>query len=465
MSPASCPGGAVIVGGKREASAVERRWLARLVGAAIAVLVVALTLAAAAADADDASPDPGPASGTLIQGGSLSGTVEVDFLVNPDATYTGAITVDGDQLVSESVSQGSAHLYLDTTRLLDGIHSAVVTVSGGDATDTVWSGTIDTLNAPRGGIPAIAGTAEVGATLSATAGSWQPSPSAISYQWELCAAGGSCSAIGGATGSSYLIGSADMNSQVEVEVTASNASGSTSTASLPTDLVLAAGAADGASGAANGSGACSGARLSAAIGKGASETVALGQGATLHGELDCSGAPIADATLDVALARSSGSGPTTHAELQTAADGSFSYSVPAGPSRDITLTYSAYAGQASPSAVATLALLVTPRITLRISPQATTNGHTIVFTGRVLGGYIAAHGLPLEIEYREGSRWMVYTDVLAAPASGRFRWSYTFERTTESITYTFRVAIPATGVAGYPYKPAASPARSVHVDP
>jgi hypothetical protein len=433
-----------------------------VVGAVIAVLVVALTLVAAVADADDASPDPGPASGTLIQGGSLSGTVEVDFLVNPDGTYTGAITVDGDQLVSESISQGSAHLYLDTTKLLDGIHSVVVTVSSGDATDTVWSGTIDTLNAPRGGIPAIAGTAEVGATLSASAGSWQPSPSAISYQWELCAGGGGCSAISGATGSSFLVGSADMNSQVEVEVTASNASGSTTTASLPTYLVLAAG---GASGAANGSGACSGARLSAAIGKGASETVELGQGATLHGELACSGAPIADATLDVALAPSSGAGPTTHTELQTAADGSFSYSVPAGPSRDITLTYSAYAGQAAPSAVTTLALLVTPRITLRISPQATTNGHTIVFTGRVLGGYIAAHGLPLEIEYREGSRWLIYTDVLAAPASGRFRWSYTFERTTESITYTFRVAIPAAGVAGYPYKPAASPARSVHVDP
>jgi hypothetical protein len=63
------------------------------------------------------------------------------------------------------------------------------------------------------------------------------------------------------------------------------------------------------------------------------------------------------------------------------------------------------------------------------------------------------------------SRWMIYTEILARPNSGSFRWRYTFERTTESITYTFRVAIPTTGVAGYPYEPVASPPRSVHVDP
>ena len=116
-------------------------------------------------------------------------------------------------------------------------------------------------------------------------------------------------------------------------------------------------------------------------------------------------------------------------------------------------------------AVATLALRVKSRITLTITPRSTTNGHTITFTGRVFGGYISTHGLPLEVEYREGRGWMIYTEILARPDSGRFRWRYTFERTTESITYTFRVAIPTTGVAGYPYEPVASLPRSVHVDP
>jgi hypothetical protein len=49
-------------------------------------------------------------------------------------------------------------------------------------------------------------------------------------------------------------------------------------------------------------------------------------------------------------------------------------------------------------------------VPLRITPRSTTNGHTISFGGRVLGGYIAHGGLPLEIEYREGRRWMTYRE-------------------------------------------------------
>ncbi|HUB75537.1 MAG TPA: hypothetical protein VL977_00705, partial [Solirubrobacteraceae bacterium] len=186
--------------------------------------------------------------------------------------------------------------------------------------------------------------------------------------------------------------------------------------------------------------------------------------ATVHGELACGESPVAGATLALALAPVSGSAATAYARVQTAADGSYSYSIPPGPSRDVTLSYTAYAGAASPSALASVALLVTPRIELRITPRATTNGHTITLRGRVLGGYIARRGLPLEVEYREGSRWMIYTEILAH-RGGAFSWRYTFERTTRSITYSFRVAIPATGVAGYPYQPAASRPRSVHVDP
>jgi hypothetical protein len=110
-------------------------------------------------------------------------------------------------------------------------------------------------------------------------------------------------------------------------------------------------------------------------------------------------------------------------------------------------------------------LLVKPRITLSITPRATSNGHTITFAGRVLGGHIASHGLSLQLQYREGNRWMIYTDIVASARKGRFLYHYTFERTTVAITYTFRVAIPSSGVAGYPFAPAASAPRSVHVVP
>jgi hypothetical protein len=110
-------------------------------------------------------------------------------------------------------------------------------------------------------------------------------------------------------------------------------------------------------------------------------------------------------------------------------------------------------------------LLVTPRISLTITPTSTVNGHTITFRGRVWGGDEPPGGLPLELEYLEGSKWMIYTLLHASAGDGSFSYSYTFRRTTQSITYTFRVAIPATGVSGYPYQSVASPPRSVHVNP
>ena len=440
--------------------------LARIAGTAITVLAVALAVAGAAAGASEPSPDPGPPGGSLIAGGPLTGTADVDFLVNPSGVYTATIAVDGNVVVSETVDDGSAHLDLDTATLVDGSHSVIVAVGDGDTTDTVWSGAIETLNAPQGGVPTLSGTAQVGATLSASPGIWSPEPSTISFQWERCSAGGgSCAAIAGAVASSYELTSEESNAQVEVEVIAADASGSTSVTSAPSPLVLEPGASALASGAPNGTGACDGAALSARFAGGSSQTVALGHGATVRGRVECGGVPIAGATVDLELAPASGTVPPVYAQSVTDASGAFTYAVPAGPSRAITLSYTAYAGSGQPASVATLALRVTPRLTLRITPRSTTNGHSMTLTGRVLGGYIAPHGLPLEIEYRDGSRWMIYTEVLADADTGRFRWTYTFERTTESITYTFRVAIPATGVSDYPYEPVASPSRSVHVDP
>ena len=60
---------------------------------------------------------------------------------------------------------------------------------------------------------------------------------------------------------------------------------------------------------------------------------------------------------------------------------------------------------------------------------------------------------------------MIYDTVRARPGDGGSSGSYTFRRTTQTITYWFRVAIPASGVIGYPYVPVASPPRSVYVVP
>src|SRR5207237_8179548 len=56
------------------------------------------------------------------------------------------------------------------------------------------------------GLPTISGTATVGNALTATGGSWTPAGTSSAYQWRQCdAAGASCTAIGGAPGTSSVL--------------------------------------------------------------------------------------------------------------------------------------------------------------------------------------------------------------------------------------------------------------------
>jgi hypothetical protein len=573
---------------------------------------------------DDSAPTPGEVSGTLVAPGVLSGDAGVSF----DATDTGsglysaALTVDGAPVATGQIAAngghcvalddpgdgaplrfgwtvpcvlaGSGSLSLNTATLHDGSHSVTVTVTDAAGnTATVWSGTIETDNAPQGGSPQVFGDPAQGQTLSASTGTWTRAPTGYAYQWERCsAAGTSCTAIPGASSPAYTAVAADDYHQLAVLVAASNADGSTSALSQPSAVVLDANgyaiaptppalvpgslpsisgtaregelldaqagqwtggplsygyqwqrcdayglgcsaiagatavsyrlvnadayyrlrvivsasgpggttqaasessplvadtgaatsppAAGGASSStatspptaatvaqrvANGIGACAGARLRATIDDAPSATVALGSPATLHASLRCGGAPVAHAVVGLEIAPTVGSGHGREVQMRTSVSGTLAYVLGSGASRRITLSYREYAGAGGPSTTATAVLLVTPRITLTISPASTLNGHTITFRGRVSGGNEPSGGLPLELEYLEGSRWMIYTLIRASPRDGSFSYSYTFRRTTQSITYSFRMAIPATGVSGYPYQPAASPPRSVHVDP
>jgi hypothetical protein len=75
--------------------------------------------------------------------------------------------------------------------------------------------------------PALSGTAQVGRTLSASNGTWSgSSPMSYAYQWQDCdSSGASCVSVGGATASSYMLGSGDVGHTVRVMVTATNSGG------------------------------------------------------------------------------------------------------------------------------------------------------------------------------------------------------------------------------------------------
>jgi hypothetical protein len=86
-------------------------------------------------------------------------------------------------------------------------------------------------------VPTVSGSAVDGQVLSASPGSWQgTAPIVLSYQWESCGAG-SCSAIPGATHTTYRAASADIGHTVRVTVTASNAAGGTAAKSKPSPRV------------------------------------------------------------------------------------------------------------------------------------------------------------------------------------------------------------------------------------
>src|SRR5262249_20107352 len=91
-------------------------------------------------------------------------------------------------------------------------------------------------------LPAVSGTAEDGSTLTASTGVWSgTAPLAFTYQWRRCnAAGVSCVAVAGATGDPLVLGAEDVGARVQVLVTATNAAGSASVASPPTQPVAAA---------------------------------------------------------------------------------------------------------------------------------------------------------------------------------------------------------------------------------
>ena len=89
-----------------------------------------------------------------------------------------------------------------------------------DAVDSNASARVGETTLPQHA-PAISGTAQVGQTLRASAGTWSPTPTGYAYQWESCGVLAiDCSSIAGATGATYSPPAAEVGHVLEVAVTA-----------------------------------------------------------------------------------------------------------------------------------------------------------------------------------------------------------------------------------------------------
>ena len=101
---------------------------------------------------------------------------------------------------------------------------------------------VEALRPASGAPPVVSGAAVDGGTLAASGGSWSgTAPLALARQWLRCDADGAgCVAIGGADGSTLLLGADDVGHRLRVRVTASNAAGSASVTSTSSGVVLGA---------------------------------------------------------------------------------------------------------------------------------------------------------------------------------------------------------------------------------
>lgn len=118
----------------------------------------------------------------------------------------------------------------------------VVALTALAGTGLAQSGAAQANYAPKNtAAPSISGSPVVGQTLTANPGTWssQTTPT-YAYQWQRCdKLGNSCKAISGATSQTYVVQTADVDSTLRVEVTASNGSGSASATSAQTAVVTA----------------------------------------------------------------------------------------------------------------------------------------------------------------------------------------------------------------------------------
>jgi hypothetical protein len=190
-------------------------------------------------------------------------------------------------------------------------------------------------------------------------------------------------------------------------------------------------------------------------------TIPYGKRAIVEGRVGCGPTPVPDASIALVTATAFGARPSLVTTVQSGSAGTFRYQLPRGPSRTVTAAYRAYSNEPAATTQAAVTVKVKPKITLHIRPRRTHNGGTITWRGWIRGGPYPVAGMPLLVQVKEGRRWQTFDEFTLHGAKIAYR--YTFHRTIKPATYTFRVALPRPGAAGYPYTAGASRKVSVRV--
>jgi hypothetical protein len=175
--------------------------------------------------------------------------------------------------------------------------------------------------------------------------------------------------------------------------------------------------------------------------------------------VDEAGNPIAAAAVDVLVRdRQTGAVAARVATATTAADGGFRVRLPSGPSRTVTVQYTAFSGDAQPASALKLSAIVRARLSGSIAPRSVRVGRPLRLTGRLR--YLRRKGVDVAIQARDGRVWRT-VDSVKTRSDGRFRWTYRFRSPASAgRRYVFRARVNSTS---YPFGAGNSPAISVRV--
>ena len=155
---------------------------------------------------------------------------------------------------------------------------------------------------------------------------------------------------------------------------------------------------------------------------------------------------------------------TVAAVATTAANGTWSARLPAGPSRLVEASY-AGAPTFEPSISAQVHVIVPAKVKLlSVSPRRVAWGGTVRITGQLVGGYLPPGGALVRLRIGQGRSYQTYGVQEHVTGNGRFTTTYTFGAGYAGLykSYWFQIATLPMG-GDYPYAPAASGRRSVLV--
>ena len=147
----------------------------------------------------------------------------------------------------------------------------------------------------------------------------------------------------------------------------------------------------------------------------------------------------------------------------TAANGSWTATLPAGPSRLVEAEY-AGGGDAQSSVSGTVTEIVPAKVELlRITPRRVPWGGSIRIVGRLRGGYLPPGGALVRLRIGAGSAFTTYGVREHVGGDGRFTTTYTFGLGDAAIIRSFWFQVASLPIGDYPYAPANSRKLSVFV--